>query len=165
MRGLTFWFFVLFLFFQAGPARAGNDRDFTAVSFQYDTSLQNPVVSKRFDCKIKFSEQGMVRIITISSFISGKSNPDVIIKVMTNNNSAANIIYNSKMDVIAEYPKGEILNSNILLFKTGDDKRKVDGRWYLDKDYLMSDLTVTDSNGTQVSRETVIYQAKKPSRK
>jgi hypothetical protein len=165
MRGLTFWFFVLFLFFQAGPARAGNERDFTAAAFQFDTSLQNPVVSKKFDCRIKTAEKGPVRIITISSFVSGKSSPDLTIKVMTNNNSAANIVYNSKMEVIAEYPKGDILNSNVLLFKTGDEKRKVEGRWYLDQDYMMSDFTVSEPKGAIIYKETVIYQAKKPSRK
>ncbi len=165
MRGLTFWFFVLFLFFQVGAARAGNEKDFTAFSFQYDTSLQNPVVSKRFDCKIKTAEQGPVRIITISSFVSGKSAPDVIIRVISSENSVANIIYNSKMEVVAQYPKGDMIGPNVFLFKGGDEKRKVEGRWYLDLDYMMSDFSISDPKGAILYKETVIYQAKSPRRK
>ncbi|MBI3582289.1 MAG: hypothetical protein HY098_09505 [Nitrospinae bacterium] len=165
MRALTFWFFALFLFFQAGPAGAGNDRDFTAASFQFDAGAQNPVVSKKFDCKIKTVEQGPVRVITISSFISAKSAPDVIIRVISSESSVANIIYNSKMEVVAEYPKGDLIGPNVFLFKGGDEKRKVEGRWYLDQDYMMSDFSVSDPKGAIIYKETVIYQAKKPSRK
>jgi len=162
---LFFCFISLAFVLAVRPAHAGDERAFSAFAFQYDASQQAPVVSKKFDCKIKFAEQGGVRIITISSFMSGKSDPDVTIRVISSNNSVANIVYNSKMEVVAEYPKGEVASPNMFLFKTGDDKRKVEGKWYLDKDSLMSEFTVSDPAGHQIYKETVIYLANSPSRK
>ena len=165
MGRFVFLFFVISAFLAARPAFAAGERDFTATAFQYDTGLQNPMVSKRFDCRIKTFEQGSVRKTTISSFVSGKPTPDVTIDIISSNNSVANIIYNSKMEPVAQYPRGEALGPNLFLFKGGDEKRKEEGRWYMDQDYLMSDFSIADAKGAIIYKETVIYQAKKPLRK
>ncbi|MBI3793796.1 MAG: hypothetical protein HY280_03580 [Nitrospinae bacterium] len=149
----------------AFPAFAGSERDFEATAFQYDAAAADHVTTKKFESRIKIAEQGAVRIITISSYITGKSDPDVIIRVVSSSTSAANMIYNGKMDLIAEYPTGEILNQYLLSFKGGDDKRIVAGKWYMDVDNLMSDFSVSDPNGVLVYKETVVYRAKKPAKK
>ncbi len=146
-------------------AHAESDRAFEAVSHEYNVNASPQISSRKFNCTVRSMDQGLVRVVEIRSYITAKSQPDVLIRIVSSNNSVASQIYNGKMEMIAEYTNAEMVNSNLFTFKSGDDKRKVNGRWYMDPDYMMSDFTIADAGGNQLYKETVIYSAKKPGRK
>lgn len=146
-------------------ARADDGRQFEAIAYEYNVNASPQIHSSRFDCKVNVLEQGTVKVVELRSFITAKPDPDVVIRIISSNESVASQIYNARMEQIAEYPKGQMVNENLFIFKSGDEKRKVSGMWYLDPDYMMSDFSITDANGVQLYKETVIYTAKKPSRR
>jgi hypothetical protein len=145
---------------------AAGERPFTATVFQFDPGMQPSTLTKRYESKIKSITNGMVKITEITSFINGKSEADVVIKIVTsNNNSAAVMMYNAKGDVLAELPSWEIVDRNLYVFKGGDDKHKVSAKWFIEADSLLSEYSITDEKGVQVYWETVVYTAKNPSQK
>lgn len=145
--------------------KGGGGKAFRATAYEYNISASPQVHSSSFDCSVKFVEQGLVKVIEVRNFLKGSAAPDVIVRIVASANSVGSVIYNAKGEAVAEYPNGELVNGNLFIFKAGTEKRKVSGRWYVDLDYLMSDFTITDDLGTELYKETVIYQAKSPSRK
>lgn len=145
------------------PARA-DEKKFEATAFEYNVNNSPQITTKKFVSRISIFEQQVVKIVEIKNFISQKSSPDVVVKIAASSDSVASIIYNEKMEVIAEYPRGTQVNSNLAVFKGGDAKRRLSGSWYIDPDYLMSDFSIMDEAGTLLYKETVIYTSKSPSR-
>ncbi len=154
---------ALLLVSHLGVALAG-ERPFQATAFEYNVNASPQISSRTFNCKINFFVEGIVKVIEIKSFLSKRSDPDVIVKVVSSNDTAASMIYNKDMEPIASYPRGQYVNDNLMLFTGGDEKRQVTGSWYTDPDYLMSDFAIRDANGALLYKETVIYTAKSPSR-
>lgn len=146
------------------PAAYAGERAFDATSIEYNINASPQIHSRKFSCKLDYFQEGIVKIVQIKNFINKKSDPDVIVKIVSSNDSAASILYNSKMEVITEYPRGQFVNENLFTFTGGDDKRKIAGSWFVDPDYLMSDFTMRDERGALLYKETVIYTAKSPSR-
>lgn len=143
---------------------SGGAHPFEATAYEYNINASPQVKSRKFGCSVKKFEEGVVRVIEIRNFISQKAEPDVTVKIVTSNDTAASIIYNAKMEKIAEYPRGQYVNENLMLFTGGDGQRKITGKWFTDSNCLMSDFTISDEKGVLLYKETVIYTAKSPSR-
>lgn len=145
----------------APAADAADERKFDATALEYNINNSPQITGKKFTSKVTVFEQGMVRVVEIKNFISGKSAPDVLVKIASSSDSVGSVIYNDKMEVIAEYPRGVYVNSNLSTFKGGDDKRRLSGSWYTGADQMLSDFMITDETGTVLYKETVIYTLKR----
>lgn len=151
------------LFFST-PAVYAAERAFEATSFEYNVNASPQISSRKFRCTVDYFQEGFVKVVQIKNFISKKSDPDVIVKIVSSNDSAASMLYNGKMEIMTEYPRGRFVNENLFTFTGGDDNRKITGSWFTDPDYLMSDFVMRDVKGVLLYKETVIYTAKSPSR-
>ena len=146
------------------PAAYAGERAFEATSFEYNVNASPQISSRKFGCKVDYFKEGFVKIVQIKNFINKKSDPDVIVKIVSSNDSAASMLYNSKMEIVTEYPRGKFVNENLFTFTGGDNNRQIAGSWFTDPDFLMSDFTMRDDKGVLLYKETVIYTAKSPSR-
>ncbi len=151
------------LILSAAAAYAG-ERAFDAASFEYNVNASPQINSRKFSCRVDYFQEGFVKVIQIKNFINKKSDPDVIVKIVSTNNSAASMLYNGKMEIVTEYPRGKFVNENLFTFTGGDANRQITGSWFVDPDYLMSDFAMRDANGVLLYKETVVYTAKSPSR-
>ncbi len=150
--------------FLAAPAVNAGERAFDAISFEYNINASPQISSRKFGCKVDYFQEGFVKIVQIKNFINKKSDPDIIVKIVSSNDSAASMLYNSKMEIVSEYPRGKFVNENLFTFTGGDTNRQITGSWFTDPDYLMSDFSMRDGNGVLLYKETVIYTPKSPSR-
>lgn len=148
----------------SAPAVHAGERVFEATSFEYNINASPQISSRKFKCTVDYFQEGFVKVVQIKNYLSKKSDPDVIVKIVSSNNSAASMLYNSKMEVMTEYPRGIFVNENLFTFTGGDDNRKITGSWFTDPEYLMSDFAMRDAKGTLLYKETVIYTPKSPSR-
>lgn len=157
------WLFLAGFLLSATGAYA-EERAFEATSFEYNINASPQISSRKFKCTVDYFREGFVKIIQIKNFISKKSDPDVIVKIVSSNNSAASMLYNGKMEIMTEYPRGTFVNENLFTFTGGDDNRRITGSWFTDPDYMMSDFAMRDGKGVLLYKETVIYTPKSPSR-
>lgn len=151
------------LFFST-PAVYAGERAFEATSFEYNVNASPQINSRKFRCTVDYFQEGFVKVVQIKNFMGKKSDPDVIVKIVSSNDSAASMLYNGKMEIMTEYPRGIFVNENLFTFTGGDDNRKITGSWFTDPDYLMSDFAMHDGKGVLLYKETVIYTPKSPSR-
>lgn len=167
MAYLSRWIFIFFLFSCATtPERTPDyERDFKATAYEYNINASPQINSRIFRSRIRIMEQGQVKVLTIKNFVKNKGKPDSTVKVAISLTSAGSVIYNDKMQVVAEYPKGKIINENLLVFEQKSGVRNIIGRWFIDDDFMMSDFTMTGENGLVLLKEVVIYRAKNPTRK
>ncbi len=156
---------LLFAAFILSTAAAyAGERAFDADSFEYNVNASPQIHSRRFTCKVDYFQDGFVKVVQIKNFINKKSDPDVIVKIVSSNNNVASMLYNSKMELVTEYPRGKFVNENLFTFAGGDANRQITGSWFIDPDYLMSDFSMRDASGALLYKETVVYTAKSPSR-
>lgn len=147
------------------PAFGAKAREFSAVVMEYNVNANPSVSSKKFKSRVSVFEQDAVKIIEIKNFIRKKRKPDAIVKIVRSGADVASAVYNSKMEVVAEYPSGKIVSKNLYTFSQPNSKRTIRASWFIGEDYLMSDSYMTDENGVLLYKETVIYRARTPSRK
>jgi len=147
------------------PAFGAKARDFSAMVMEYNVNANPQVSSKKFKSRVSVFEQDAVKIIEIKNFIRKKREPDGIVKIVRSGTDIASVVYNGKMEVMAEYPSGKIVSKNLYTFSRTNGKRTIRASWFIDEDYMMSDSYMTDENDTLLYKETVIYRAKTELRK
>lgn len=160
----SIWVLLLAALILPVPTVYAGERAYDALSFEYNINSSPQIHSRKFACKVDYFQEGFVKIIQIKNFINKKSDPDVIVKIVSSNNSVATMLYNGKMEIVTEYPRGQFVNENLFTFTGGDTNRQITGSWFTDPDYLMSDFAMRDANGVLLYKETVIYTPKSPSR-
>ena len=156
-------FFVAVL--AVSPAESASWREFDASGIEYNATLKPKLSGRHFKSKVKFFKEGTVRVVEIQNFINGERKPDIHIKIAVSSNSAGSAIYDSDMKLIAEYPAGTIADENLYIFDREVDNNKITGRWFIEDDYLMSDFAIHTNGGAVIYQETVVYRAKKPTKK
>lgn len=161
----TALFFFAGLLLAHAPAFGAKARDFGAVAMEYNVNANPQIISKKFKSRVSVFEQDAVKVIEIKNFTSKKRKPDVVVKIVRSGIDVASALYNGKMEALAEYPNGKIVNKNLYTFIKTNGKRTIRASWFISKDYMMSDSYMTDENDRLLYKETVIYRAKNPLRK
>lgn len=143
----------------ASAAFAEKERIFDATAFEYNVAAKSAITSKTFTSHVTVFEQGSIKIVQLKNFINNKNNHDVLLKIVISGNSVGSIVYNSKMEIIAEYSKGKIENEYLYLFSAKNKKNTIKGSWYIEDDFIMSDFSIVNESGAIIYKETVIYRA------
>ncbi len=164
VKWLALFFFVGILLAHA-PVFAAKARSFNTVVVEYNVNANPQISSKKFRSRVSVFEQDAVKIIEIKNFIRKKRAPDGIVKIVRSGTDVASAVYNGKMEVRVEYPKGKIVGKNLYTFIQTNGNRTIRASWFISEDYIMSDSYMTDENDTLLYKETVIYRAQNPSRK
>lgn len=142
------------------PAFGAKARNFSAVVMEYNVNANPQVSSRKFKSQVAVFGQDAVKIIEIKNFIMKRKEPDGIVRIVRSGMDVASVVYNDKMETLAEYPKGKIVSKNLYTFSQTSGKRTVHASWFIGEDYMMSDSYMTDEKGTLLYKETVIYSAK-----
>ncbi len=140
-------------------------RNFSAVVIEYTPGKATELKRSSFKSKVSVFEQGAVKVIQIKNFISGKRKHDALIKIAISSNSMGSIIYDSQNKPIAEYGNGKIVSDTHYMFEQELKDGVTVGRWFIEEDYIMSDISYMDKEGNLLYKETVIYIAKRPKKK
>ncbi|GMT41595.1 MAG: hypothetical protein IEMM0002_0006 [bacterium] len=145
-----------------GADASRKNRVFEATAYEYNVKATPPVRLRRFRSLVSVFSQDQVVVIEIKNFVRKKAAPDVTVKIVRTGVDVASVVVNDKMQTVAEYTRGTMVNSNLYKFTKSSGKRTITGRWFIETDYMMSDFTLIDQNGALLYKETVIYRAEKP---
>ena len=150
----------------AAPASyASKERSFNAVSYQYNVTTSPQVSYRKFKSRVTINNNRGIRVIEIKNYVSKKSKPDGRITIAISGNDVGSAIYNNKNELVAEFGRGKRAGDSLYIFKQKEGENTIVASWFVDEDYIMSDYTITNSGDMLVYKETIIYSAKRPSRK
>ncbi|MFQ5432681.1 MAG: hypothetical protein ACE5EN_09260 [Nitrospinota bacterium] len=149
----------------APPSHGAKARHFNAILYQYNATTSPQVSYRKFKSRITISDSGSVSVIEIKNYISRKSKPDARVTIAVSGNDAGAAIYNGKNELLAEYGTGKKAGDSLYVFRQKNGERSTVALWFVDDNYIMSDVTISDSDNSLLFKETVIYSARSPSRK
>jgi len=149
----------------AAPSYGAGPREFSAISYQYNTNSSPQVSYRNFKSRIIFTDSGSVKVIEIKNYVSKKSKPDARVTIAISGNDVGSAIYNDKNELLAEFGKGKKESDSLYVFRQKDAERSIMASWFVDENYIMSDYTISGKDDALLYKETVIYSAKNPVKK